>query len=139
MIIWFIKIFLYRSVYFCHLFLIYCASLGPYHFCHYCACLCLKCSLGISNFLVEISSLSYSTLFLYFFALIPEEGFLMSVILWYSAYKWIYVSFYPLPFTCLLFSAICKAFLDNHFAFLHFFFLRMILITASWTYHKPRS
>ena len=39
----------------------------------------------------------------------------------------------PLPFTSLLFSAICKTSLDNHFAFLHFFFLGMVLITASCT------
>ena len=37
----------------------------------------MKCSLGISNFFEEISSLSYSIVFLYFFALIPEEGFLI--------------------------------------------------------------
>ena len=40
----------------------------------YCAHLCLKCSLGISNFLEEISSLFHSFVFLYFFALITEEG-----------------------------------------------------------------
>ena len=33
----------------------------------------------------------------------------------------------------LLFSAICKASSDNHFAFLHFFFLQVVLVTASWT------
>ena len=33
----------------------------------------MKYSLGISNFLEEISSLSHSVLFLYFFALITEE------------------------------------------------------------------
>ena len=38
----------------------------------------MKCSLGTSNFLEEIASLSHSVVFLYFFALIPEEGFLMS-------------------------------------------------------------
>src|SRR5574337_271500 len=38
----------------------------------------MKCPLGISNFLEEISSLSHSVVFLYFFALITEEGFLMS-------------------------------------------------------------
>ena len=38
----------------------------------------MKCSLGISNFLEEISSLSHSIVFLYFFALIAEEGFLIS-------------------------------------------------------------
>ena len=36
----------------------------------------MKCSLGISNFLEEISSLSHCIVFLYFFALITEEGFL---------------------------------------------------------------
>ena len=48
----------------------------------YCAHLCMKCSLGISDFLEEISSLSHSVVFLYFFALITEEGFLISP--WYS-------------------------------------------------------
>ena len=38
----------------------------------------MKCSLGISNFLEEISSLSHSVVFLYFFSLIAEEGFLIS-------------------------------------------------------------
>ena len=38
----------------------------------------MKCSLGISNFLEEISSLSHSVVFLYFFELIAEEGFLLS-------------------------------------------------------------
>ena len=38
----------------------------------------MKCSLGISNFLEEISSISHSIVFLYFFALITEEGFLIS-------------------------------------------------------------
>ena len=39
---------------------------------------CLKCSLDISNFPEAISSLSFSIVFLYFFALITEEGFLIS-------------------------------------------------------------
>ena len=38
----------------------------------------MKCSLGIANFLEEISSLSHSIVFLYFFPLIAEEGFLIS-------------------------------------------------------------
>ena len=38
----------------------------------------MKYSLGISNFLEEISSLSHSVVFLYSFALITEEGFLIS-------------------------------------------------------------
>ena len=54
-------------------------------------------------------------------------------ILWDCAFKWVYLSFSPLPFASLLFTAICKASPDNHFAFLHFFFLGMVLITASCT------
>ena len=38
----------------------------------------MKCSLGISNFLEEISSLSHSIVLLYFFALITDKGFLIS-------------------------------------------------------------
>ena len=38
----------------------------------------MKCSLGVSNLLEEISSLSHSVVFLYFFALIAEEGFFIS-------------------------------------------------------------
>ena len=38
----------------------------------------MQCSLGISDFLEEISGLSHSVVFLYFFALITEEGFLIS-------------------------------------------------------------
>ena len=46
----------------------------------YWAHLCLKCSLGISNILEEISSLSHSIVFLDFFVLIIEEGFLISLL-----------------------------------------------------------
>ena len=38
----------------------------------------MKCSLGISDFLEDISSLSHFVVFLYFFSLIAEEGFLIS-------------------------------------------------------------
>ena len=54
-------------------------------------------------------------------------------ILWNSAFKCVYLSFSPLPLASLFFSALCKASSDNHFAFLHFFFLGMILIPASYT------
>ena len=42
-------------------------------------------------------------------------------------------SFSPLSFASLLFTAICKTSSDNRFAFLHFFFLAVVLITASCT------
>ena len=54
-------------------------------------------------------------------------------VLWNSAFKWVCLSFSPLPLASLLFSDICKASSDNRFAFLHSFFLGMVLITASYT------
>ena len=48
----------------------------------------MKSSLGISDIFEEISSLSHFTVFLYFFALIAEEGFLILLpVLWNSAFK----------------------------------------------------
>ena len=71
--------FLYSaSMYSCHLFLSSSASFKSLSSVLYCAHLCMKCFLGISNFLEEISSLSHSIVFLYLFALITEEGFLIS-------------------------------------------------------------
>ena len=78
----------------------------------------MKCSLGISNFLEETS-----IVFLYFFALITKEGFLISP--WYSLELCIQmgISFLsPLLFASLIFTAICKASSDRQFAFAHFFF-----------------
>ena len=90
----------------------------------YRAHLCMKRSLGISNFLEEISSLSHSIVFFHFFALITEEGFLISpCYFWNSAFKQVYLSFSPLPLASLLFSAIFKASADIHFTFLHYFSL----------------
>ena len=92
----------------------------------------LKCSPGISNFLEEISSLSYSVVFLYFFVLITEEGFLISSCCSLQlCIKWIYLSFSPLLFTSIVFTAICKASSDRHFAFLHFFSMGIVLIPVS--------
>ena len=100
--------------------------------------LCMKCSLGISNFLEEISNLPillFSSISLHWS---QRKAFLsLLAILWNSAFKWVYLSFSPLPFTSPLFIAICKASSDSHFAFLHFFFLGMVLILVScimsWT------
>ena len=92
----------------------------------------MKCSLGISNFLEETSILSHSVVFLYFFALITEEGFLISPC--YSlelCIQWVYLSFSPLLLASLLFTAICKISSVSHFAFLHFFSMGMVLIPDS--------
>ena len=83
----------------------------------------MKYSLDSSSFLEEISSLSHPIVFLYFFALFIEEGLLISVILWNSAFSWVYLSLSPLPFISLLSSAICKTYSDNCFTFLFCFSL----------------
>ena len=61
--------FLYSSVYSCHLFLISSASLRFIPFLSFIEPIFGKCSFGISDFLEEISTLSHSVVFLYFFAL----------------------------------------------------------------------
>ena len=91
----------------------------------------MKCSLGISDFLEEISSVSHSIVSSISLHWPLRKAFLcLCAILWNSAFKWVYLSFSPLSFASLLFSAICKASSDSHFAFWHFFFLGMVLITA---------
>ena len=92
----------------------------------------MKCSLGISNSLEAISSLSHSIVFLSLHWSLRKAFLSLLAILWNSAFKWVYLSFSPLLFTSLLFSAICKASSDSHFAFLHLFFL-MVLIPVSCT------
>ena len=75
--------------------------------------------------------LFFSSISLYFSL---KKAFLsLLAILWNSAFRWVYSSFFPLPFSSLLISATQKASSDNHFAFLNFFFLGMVLITASYT------
>ena len=98
----------------------------------------MKCSLGISNFLEGISSLPHSVLFLYFFAMVAEEGFLISSCYsWNFAFRWEYLSFSPLLFASLLSTAICKASSDSHF--LHFFSMGMVFIPAPVQSHEPPS
>ena len=88
----------------------------------------MKCLLFLKRSL-GFPILLFSCIFLHW-SLRKAFLFLLAI-LWNSVSKWVYLSYSPLPF--LLFSAICKNFSSNHFAFLHFFFLGMILITASCT------
>ena len=63
----------------------------------YCAHLYMKCSLGISNFLEEISSLSHSDVFLYVFSYSLRKAFLsLLAIIGKCAFRWVYLSFSPL-------------------------------------------
>ena len=95
---------------------------------------CMKCSLGISNFLEEISGLSHSVVSLYFFALIAEGGFLNSPC--YSLELCIQtdLSFlFSFAFHFSSFLSYLQGLLRQPFCFLHFFFWGMVLITTSCT------
>ena len=95
----------------------------------YCAHFCMKCSLGISNFLEEISC------FPLFICIVHLKRLsCLSLLFFETLHSYEYnLSFSPLPFTSLLYSALCKASSDNYFAFLHLFFWGMVLITTSCT------
>ena len=117
--------------------------LGSYQFCPLLSPLCMKCSFGISNFLVEISSLSHSIVFLYFFSLITEEGFLISpcyslefcigICRWYMGISFLFCLLLLFP------QLFVRPPQTTIFAFFHFFFLGMALIPASYTIHEPPS
>ena len=89
----------------------------------------MKCSLDISNFFEEISSLTHSMLSSISLQYSFKKAFLSLAIFWNSAFSWVYFPIPHLPFASLLSSAICKASSDNHFAF----HLGMILIITSYT------
>ena len=129
-------LFLYSSsVYSCHLSLISSASVRSLPFLSFMepifawnvplvSLIFLKRSLVFPILLFSSISLHWSL----------RKSFLCLLdILWNSAFKWVYLSFSPLLLDSLLFTAICKASSDSHFAFLHFFFLAMVLIPISCT------
>ena len=116
------------KVFFVYFYLFLPPLLNIFCFCYvhtvsvlYCTHLCMKCSLGISNFLEEISkSVPFccfplflcidcwgrlSCLSLLFFGTLHSNGYIFPFLLCLS----------------LLCTAICKASSDNHFAFFHCF------------------
>ena len=127
--------FLYSfSVYPCHLFLISSFSVRSILFLSFIVPICVKCSWYliflkrslVSPFLLFSSISLHWSLRKAFLSLSPCYSLELCI--------QIGISFlFPLPLASLLSSAIFKASSDNHFAFLHFFFGRMILITASYT------
>ena len=132
--------FLYSSsVFSCYLFLISSASVRLILFLSFIVPIfAWNVPLVLLIFLKKIiSSLSHSIIFLYFFALITEEGFLS--LLLFSVFKWVYLSFSPLPFTSLLFSAICKAYAENNFAFFISFSWGWFWSLPLVQYHEPLS
>ena len=120
------RYFLYSSVLSYHLFLISSASVRSIPFLFFIEpifawsiplvyLIFLKRSLVFLILLLSSISLHWSL----------RSAFLsLLTILWNYAFKYVYLSFSPLPFTSLLFSAICKASSDNHFAFPDFVFRR---------------
>ena len=129
------KIFLYSSVYSCHLFLISFASVRSIPFLSFIvpifawniplvSVIVLKWSLAFPILLFSFISLHWSL----------RKAFLsLLAILWNSGFNWVYLSLSPLSFTSLLFSTIFKPSSDSHFGFFHFFFLEMVFIFASCT------
>jgi len=131
MFIWVMKIFfLYSfSVYCCHLFLISSASVRSIPFLSFIVLIFAWCVPLVSLTFLTRSQvfpiLLFSSISLHWS--LGKAFFSLHAILCNSAFKCVYLSFSPLPFVFLLFSAICKASSDNHFAFLHFFFFGMVL------------
>ena len=123
------------SVYSCHLFLISSASVRSIPFLSFIEPIFAWNVPSVS--LIFLRSLVFPVLLFSSISLhwSLRKAFLsLLAILWNSAFKWVYLSYFPLPFASLLFTAICKASSDNHFAFLHFFFSGMVLITIGLVY-----
>ena len=130
-----LRTFPYSSVYSCHFFLISPASIRSLSFLPF-----IVPIFAWNVYLVSLIFLKRSLVFsILLFSSISlhcllKKAFLsLLAILWDSEFRWVYLPFSPLPFTSLLFSAICKASSDKHFGFSHFFFLGMVLVTTSYT------
>ena len=129
-------LFLYSSsVYFCHLFLICSAFVRSIPFLS-----CIEPIFAWNIPLVSLIFLIYLWSFLFYcfplFLCIDHWGrlsYLFLLFLWNSAFRCLYLSFSPLLFTSLPFTAICKASPDIHFTFLHFFSMGMFSIPVSCT------
>ena len=93
--------------------------LGPYCFCP------LLCP-SLHEMFSDVSFLVFPILLFSSFSLyysLRQAFLFLLAILWELCIQMGISSFSPLPFPSLLFSAICKAFSDNHFAFFAFLFL----------------
>jgi len=133
--------FLYSSYgYSCHLFLISSVSARSRPFLSVIV-LILAWNVPLVSLIFLKRSLVFPILLFYSVSLhwSLRKAFLsLLAIVWNSAFKWVYLSFSPLPFTSL-FSAICKASSDNCLPF---------CISFSWVWswslppvecHKPQS
>ena len=98
----------------------------------------MKYLLGISNFLEEISSLSHSIGFLYFFTLMAKEGFHISPCSSLERCIQMVISFlFSFAFSVSSLHSCLQGLLREPFCFLEFLFLGVFLIspscTTSWT------
>ena len=126
------KIFLYSSsVYSSHLFLISSVSIRSIQFLSFIVPI-FAWNIPLVSLIFLNRSLDFPILL---FSSMSLQGSLrkafksLLAIVWISAFKCVYYSFSPLLFTSLLFTAICKASSDSHFAFLFFLFS---FIFISW-------
>ena len=114
--------FLYSSVYSSHLFLISSASVRSKPFLSFIVPI-IAWNVPLISLIFLKRSLVFSILV---FSSVCLHWSLMKAFLsllaipWNSAFKWVYLSFSPLPVASVLFSAIYKPSSDDHFAFLHF-------------------
>ena len=126
-------------MYSCHLFLICCASVRSIPF--------LSFIVPIFAWRVPLLSLIFLKRSLVFPILLSSsislhwslrKAFLsLLAILWNCAFKWVYLSFSPLLFTSLLFTAICKASSDSLLLFCIYFSWGWSWSLYPVQYHKP--
>ena len=133
---WSWRSILYSSSGSCYLFLISSASVMSITFLSFIepifawnvplvSLISLKRSLVLPILLFSFISLHWSLRKAFLFLL---------AILCNSAFKWVYLSFSPLLFASLLFTAICKASPDSYFFFfLYLFSMGMVLLLVSCT------
>ena len=122
-------------MYSCHLFLISSASIRSLLFLSFIIPIFAWNVPLVSPIFLKISLVFPILLFSSISLLCSLQKAFLSLLasLWNSAFSGVYLAPSPLPFASLLFSAICKASSDNHFALLHFLFLETVLITTSCT------
>jgi len=130
-----LKPFLYSSVYSSHLFLISSASVRSLQFLSFIVPIFAWDFPLVSPVFLKKSLVFPSYCFPLFLCIVNLRTLFYLSLLFSGTLHLVgcIFPFFFCLFTSLLFSAICKASSDNHFAFLHFFFLGMVLVTDSCT------
>jgi len=127
------KLFLHCSSMYSHLFLISSASIRSLPFLYFIVPIFARKLPLVSPIFLK-RALIFASYWLYFLHCSHKKAFLSLLgILWNSAFSWVYLSLYPLPFTTLFSQLFARPPQMTNFAFLHFFFGGLVLITASCT------